>query len=93
MTLTPEQLNDQPVFESDGWCYKHKPNGQGDCRKLVTLHDRGMAWVGVRAWHDKQGWMNGNEPELHTIHAWRDLEPPATGFWLSGILHLTEREP
>jgi hypothetical protein len=75
-------------FESDGWNYRTKPDDNGNCRKLVTLHDHGMMWVGVRAWYNtEQRWYNGNEPEHHTVHAWRELPAPAEGFWQHGQLH------
>jgi hypothetical protein len=79
------------MIEKDGWDYTEKPPADGDCRKLVTLHDRGMAWVGVRAWHHaERRWYNGNEPEHHTVHAWRDLPQTATGYWQKAILHIPE---
>ena len=74
-------------IHADGWHYGDTP-GEGDCRKLVTLDDgMNMTWVGIRAWN-AQGhyWMNNGEPTKETVLAWRDLLPPARGFYDRGEL-------
>lgn len=72
--------------EQDGWNYNGEP-GEGDARKLVTLEDGGMTWVGIRAWHAAhRRWINNGEPERATVKAWRDLPEPARGFWYRGQL-------
>ena len=69
------------------WEYLEKPKPEGDCRKLVTLLDGGMVWVGVRAFnHQQQRWMNNNEPEKVTVLAWMDLPGPAEKRWVRGCL-------
>lgn len=82
------------MSECDGWNYTGEPPDGEDCRKLVTLVDSGMVWVGIRAWNNlRRGWMNGGEPERCHVKAWRDLPEPAMGFWQRGILHVRESEP
>ena len=69
----------------DGWHYFQldKPTDGGNARKLVTLVEGEMIWVGIRAWHSTgQFWMNNSEPCRETIIAWRDLDEPASGFWV-----------
>jgi hypothetical protein len=67
------------------WNYSKTPPAGGDARKLVTLDEDQMRWVGIRAFHSAEGrWYNGNEPERATIIAWRDLEAPAKSFYLRG---------
>jgi len=80
------------VAEIDGWEYQAKPDG-GDCRKIVTLDQDGMCWVGIRAYNATTGqWLNGGEPERATVLAWRDLDEPARGRWIHGKLVLGRRE-
>lgn len=75
-------------MEEDGWNYREKPK-EGDARKFVTLEQDGFVWVGIRAWNiTGKYWMNGNEPEKARVKAWKDLEPPAKGFYQRGILHI-----
>lgn len=67
--------------DADGWTYTYPP-AEGDSRKLVTLEEDGMVWVGIRAFSaTHQRWLNGGEPERATISAWMDLPAPAKGFW------------
>ena len=75
--------------EKDGWNYctgvAGLPEPMGDARKIVTLEQDGMTWVGVRAFnHGNDRWMNNGEPDLATVKAWRDLPEPARGFWDHG---------
>lgn len=72
--------------QADGWHYVGEPMG-GDARKIVTLVEDGMTWVGIRAFNFQgRHWMNNNEPERATVKAWRDLPEPANGFWDRGRL-------
>ena len=81
----------KPRFEKDGWCYQDKPQ-EGDARKIVTLEQDGMIWVGIRAFHSIAGkWMNNNEPERAKVIAWRDLDEPARGCWVHGKLIIPSR--
>lgn len=71
----------------DGWVYDTPPSRDGDCRKLVSLEQDGMCWVGVRAYYHVGGyWANNNEPEPATVKAWRDMPNPARGFYDRGKL-------
>jgi hypothetical protein len=80
------------MAESDGWEYQNKPDG-GDCRKIVTLDQGGMCWVGIRAYNATTGqWLNGGEPERASVLAWKDLDQPARGRWVNGRLVLGRRE-
>ena len=82
-------LKGKKMFEADGWNYTGKPVEGFDARKIVTLTEGGMVWVGIRAWHGTGGyWMNGGEPERATVKAWRNLPEPAAGFWDRGNLHV-----
>lgn len=68
------------------WEYVLKPT-QGDARKIVTLEQDGMRWVGIRAWHaGQQIWLNNNEPEKATVIGWINLPEPARGYWQRGML-------
>ena len=50
----------------------------GDARKLVTLQEESMVWVGIRAWNaQQQCWFNGAKRETATVLAWVDLPFPA----------------
>lgn len=73
--------------EVDGWEYEAKPS-EGDCRKIVTLEQDGMVWVGIRAYGNGR-WLNGGEPERATVIAWRDLDQPAKGRFVRGKLMLS----
>ncbi len=55
----------------EGW-----PVEGGDCRKLVTLEQDGMTWVGIRAWSGID-WLNNGARETATVLSWRDLPPPS----------------
>ena len=63
---------------TDAWHREGNPEG-GDCRKLVTLEQRGgMIWVGIRAWHnDRRCWLNNGVLEQDKVLAWQDLPAPA----------------
>jgi len=76
-----------PENADDGWDYYHNPPAEGDCRKLVTLEQGGMMWVGIRAWDGKR-WLNNNEPEPAKVVAWRNLPKPAAGYWSRGKFYL-----
>lgn len=81
------------MIEQDGWNYRTKPE-EGDARKLVTLEQGGMVWVGIRAWHNvKRYWMNNGEPERAEVIAWRNLPEPASGRWDRGVLFIPDTEP
>jgi hypothetical protein len=71
---------------NDGWNRKDDPSGNGDCRKLVTLCDRGgMIWVGIRAWSEpRRSWLNNGVLEQDKVLAWRDLPAPA---YSDGLMH------
>ena len=76
-------------FEVDGWCYLNPNHDDGsDCRKLVTLTQDGMTWVGIRAFDfARQRWVNNGEPSpSEAVQAWRELPKIAEGFWFSGKL-------
>lgn len=82
------------------WHYYTKPhdgldNRKHDARRIVTLVQENMTWVGIRAWHQtEQRWYNGNEPERATVKAWSYLPHPAKGDWQRGILKLdADRSP
>jgi hypothetical protein len=75
-----------PRFEKDGWCYEDDPP-PGDARKLVSLEQEGMCWVGIRAcdFHNER-WLNNGEPETATVVSWCDLPTPCSGWWEHGRL-------
>ncbi len=79
----------------DGWYYVGDPPKNGDARKIVTLEQDGMVWVGIRAWNQRGNfWQNNNEPEKDHVKAWRDLNEPAEGYWVRGILYFPhQRNP
>lgn len=52
------------------------PHEGGDCRKLVTLEQDGMIWVGIRAWNGTD-WFNNGEREKAKVIAWQPLPSPA----------------
>jgi arabinogalactan endo-1,4-beta-galactosidase len=82
------------MSEKDGWTYDTS-NITGDARKLVTLEQQGMDWVGIRLWNSQDSrWMNasGIGPELANVKAWRDLPQPAQGWHARGILHIPNIE-
>lgn len=73
----------------DGWIYVGNP-GEGDARKIVTLEQDGMTWVGIRAFNHQHGyWQNNNEPERAKVVAWRDMPEPARGRWERGLFYLS----
>ena len=72
-----------------GWHYTGDPEPDRDARKLVTLHESGMYWVGIRAWHFQgRYWMNNGEPEKANVIAWMTLPSAAPGRWDRGKLTL-----
>lgn len=80
--------------EKDGWNYVGVPQPNGDQRKIVTLKQGGMTWVGIRIWNGaKKAWFSGNEPEIATVTAWKDIDQPARGFWDRGRLVIPHRYP
>lgn len=73
------------------WHYGKPKRDEKDCRRLVSMEQHGMQWIGIRAWnHDRQCWMDGSgsEPEQATVVAWQWLPEPA---WLQGSGEATER--
>lgn len=57
--------------------YVVEGQGNGDCRKLVTLQDdNGMIWVGIRSWTGS-GWTNNGVKSAEKVLAWQDLPMPA----------------
>ncbi len=86
------------MAEKDGWNYCTRvaglPEPVGDARKLVTLEQDGMTWVGVRMFnHQNDNWVNNGEPARETVTAWRDLPEPARGFWDHGKFYLPPDGP
>ena len=80
-----------PDPQRDGWNYKSKPADGTDARKLVTLREDAMTWVGIRVWNGlTQKWMNNNEPERAQIIAWKNLDEPARGFYEHGLLYIVD---
>lgn len=78
--------------EIDGWEYRKNPEG-GDCRKIVTLDQDGMCWVGIRAFNASTGqWINNGEPERANVIAWKDLDEPAKGRWSRNTLFVPRKE-
>lgn len=76
------------------WHYaaQNRPEPNGDCRKIVTLLDGGMTWVGIRAYNHERGyWMNNSEPIKEEVLAWMDLPEPASKRWIHGKLIGRER--
>jgi hypothetical protein len=82
------------MSESDGWNYTPTPSGDGDNRKLCTLEQDGMTWVGIRIWSSQHGhghWEANGEPCPHEkVIAWQDLPDPARGYWYRGQFRLPE---
>lgn len=79
------------MISEDGWTYRGSPT-EGDARKLVTLEQDGMIWIGIRAFdHTSCRWLNNNEPEHARVKAWRDLPDIARGFWDGGTLTIIPR--
>lgn len=75
------------------WRYGVPPS-HGDCRKLVTLEDGAMVWVGIRHWNEmKQSWMSGLHIETARVLGWIDLPSPADeqhvdpGIYWGGVRH------
>lgn len=78
---------------SDGWNYTSNVP-EGDSRKLVTLEQHGMRWIGIRAYHHiDRRWLNNNESEQAEVIAWRDLPAIADGFYSRGKLHIPRWRP
>jgi hypothetical protein len=77
------------MSERDGWTYSRPSQDNLDARRIVTLRQAGMTWIGIRAWnHEKGLWMNNSEPELATVVAWQMLPEPAKGWYDRGKLHI-----
>jgi len=75
------------MIEKDGWNYRVREVPEGDARKIVTLEQDGMQWIGIRAFHHEgRYWMNNSEPERAKVIAWRDLPALARGFYDRGQL-------
>jgi hypothetical protein len=73
----------------DPWNYfgSSHPKEGDDARKLVTLLEGGMVWVGIRAYHHTgKYWTNNGEPERAEVLAWMNLPQPAQKRWAHGIL-------
>jgi hypothetical protein len=72
---------------TDKWEYEIAGPQSGDSRKLVTLSELGMIWVGIRIYNQKlKRWENNGEPETVHVIAWRDLPQPAQRYWMNGKL-------
>jgi hypothetical protein len=74
------------------WNYGKPPKDEKDCRRLVSIEQDGVQWIGIRAWnHERQCWMDGsgNAPELASVVAWRWLPDPA---WLQNSGSGCEKE-
>ena len=79
----------------DGWNYfVPGRNGQevGDGRKLCTIDHDGMTFVGIRHWSAKHWLSNGEPISGETVRAWKELPPPAQGYWQHGLLEGTKIE-
>lgn len=75
------------MTEIDGWNYDARNVPEGDARKIVTLEEGGMTWIGIRAFHhESRRWLNNGEPERATVKAWRDMPDIARGFYDRGQL-------
>ena len=73
--------------DAEGWHYGHDPSNEGDGRKLVTLEQDGMVWVGIRHWQPTLGrWVNNGEPTTEKVIAWQDLPLPARHRFVRGLL-------
>lgn len=82
-----ENMGKATLQDDDGWNYETQCVPEGDARKIVTLEEDGMTWVGIRAFdHQRKRWINNGEPERASVKAWRDLPNPARGFWFRGQL-------
>jgi hypothetical protein len=82
------------MSEIDGWTYytRGMPPIGNDNRKIVTLRQDGMTWVGIRIFHAVENrWYNGNDAETAQVIAWQDLPNPARGFWDGGKLVVLRR--
>lgn len=75
---------DEPMPDGWNYCTYGNPPGEGDQRKIVTLEQDGMTWVGVRIYQSQQRrWSSNGEPERAKVTAWRDLPQPATEFGIT----------
>lgn len=60
------------------WHYGLYPEEGTDGRKLVTLEQDGMLWIGIRMWESSlRRWVNNGEPLNEKVIAWKDLPHPA----------------
>ena len=58
------------------WQYGPPP-AEGDGRKLVSLEEDGMVWVGIRFWNARLlQWYNGQTLEHAHVLGWIDLPSP-----------------
>lgn len=78
------------MIDIDGWNYFDPGRcgeNVGDGRKLCTLDQDGMMWVGIRFWSGGR-WLIDGEPQPSTerVLAWRELPSPAKGYWQRGLL-------
>lgn len=73
--------------DAAGWNYGEKPKAGKDGRKIVTLEQGGMVWVGIRMWTSEfNRWVNNGEPISERVIAWKDLPEPAEHRYVSGRL-------
>jgi hypothetical protein len=59
------------------WTKGKYPLEGGDSRKLVTLKQDGMIWVGIRAHSGGGIWLNNGTQEKAEVLAWMELPAPA----------------
>ena len=83
VTIHPASEFPEPSDRREGgdgmgnWRYGTPPAG-GNARKLVTLTQDGMMWVGIRQWNEhRQAWVNNGVTEEAEVVAWDDLPSPA----------------
>jgi hypothetical protein len=92
MEFALEQIRLVRSETRERWNYGKPPKDEKDCRRLVSIEQDGVQWIGIRAWnHERQCWMDGsgNAPELASVVAWRWLPDPA---WLQNSGSGCEKE-
>jgi hypothetical protein len=77
LELDAEKLATESMQMQPGW-QTRLPPPNGDNRKLVTLEQDDMIWVGIRVWHSLGCyWSNNGEREAARVIAWMPLPDPA----------------
>ena len=90
-----DRIKPSKLSDSLGWLYR-SDIPQGDARKIVSLQQSGMEWVGIRIWNaTEQCWYNGNEPlrSDERVLAWMDLPATARRHWVRGKLLPENEQP